>query len=844
MEIQDAIKHAIDGEAVLFLGAGFSVGGKNRNNENLPTARELSRRMCKKIGLPESDELAIVSDRFIDDPKVGKGVTELINFLRQELYCVSTSKMQDEIFKLPWMRIYTTNYDNIPEMCTRKAGIEREVITATLPRRAVSSTKGAIVHMNGTVIGIDEKKFYEEFKITNSNYMKEGFLDSPWGGKFVKDINNCKAIFFVGYSMKYDLELQKIMHGNIKEKAIFIDKQDVSDDQEYIFGKWGKFYPIEISGLQKEISKISEIYKPIQCVNDFKSVEEFYIEKYTNTDVKPNDVINLLVYGKCNKYHFRNKDFILEREKLLEDVRIVLKSKKICLIHSNLGNGKSIALLYLASKLIEDYRIYFVYNTNFIQDDLEKIKLRKSQNHIILVDDYDMQFSVLKELSFDFPENIKVIATSRSSMSDMLYDTLVSDLGVKNDDIGVLNIEIITEYERGKLIDLLDKYNLWGNNSLLSRREKDLLINKNYRNRLSSVFYLLLDSNVINDKVNDVLTDVKNTEILKYLYAQSMCDICNFKLKGSEIAYIADVDFSEIYKASLSNDFKEVFIRTTEDIELRSSIFLQYLIRQEKQYYEIANLLSVMYANSFKIQGKEYDTIRKKIISRSNLIEIFGGKKRNNKWKQRDKEIYDFYCSIQDYAKNNPFFWLQFAITALNLNYFTDSKIYFENAYSYSKGLGKFDSFQLDTHYARFLLEEMVVYDQKLDFEKFIKAHRLLMDNSNAEIRLAYVLRQVGIYKQISDSFKVDFTLEQNLEFNKTIKEIYNKFEDYFSAIEKKKNDIFYFAIDKSVRKPYKDIRTLFLKVLPDREVEELDKRYNKLVNYKDRVKRVIRQNG
>lgn len=254
MELQDAIKHAIDGEAILFLGAGFSIGGKNKNNDELPTADELSRRMCRELGLEESNELSIVSDRFIDDPKVGRGVKALICFLKKELYCISTSEVQDDILKLPWMRVYTTNYDNIIEISSEKMKIDREVITATLPRRAVTSSMGAIVHMNGFIKGVDEEKFYNEFKISNSNYLKEGFLDSCWGGQFVKDINNCKAIIFVGYSMKYDLELQKIMNGNIKEKAVFVDRQHISEEQAYIFGKWGKFCPIGAVGLMKEIN--------------------------------------------------------------------------------------------------------------------------------------------------------------------------------------------------------------------------------------------------------------------------------------------------------------------------------------------------------------------------------------------------------------------------------------------------------------------------------------------------------------------------------------------------------------------------------------------------------------
>ena len=125
MNIEEAIRHAIDGNAILFLGAGFSCGGKNRNGETLPSASELSKRLCKEMGIPESSDLAIVSDMFIDHSVYGKGVKELISFLKKQCLALRISEAQETIINLPWRRIYTTNYDNIPEICSRKGNVER-----------------------------------------------------------------------------------------------------------------------------------------------------------------------------------------------------------------------------------------------------------------------------------------------------------------------------------------------------------------------------------------------------------------------------------------------------------------------------------------------------------------------------------------------------------------------------------------------------------------------------------------------------------------------------------------------------------------------------------------------
>lgn len=837
MDLAEAVRHAIDGNAILFLGAGFSCGGENLNGESLPSASELSRRMCKKMGILESTELAVVSEMFIDHPTYGKGITELIDFLKNQCICRSVSDEQKTIINLPWRRIYTTNYDNIPEICSRKVGRERETITATLPRKNVSFSKGAIVHLNGYIQGVTVDKFYEEVKITNSSYLKSGFLESNWAGQFVGDINKCKAIIFVGYSMKYDLELQKIMHEKIREKAIFIDQNEISEEQKYIFSKSGEFYPIEVKGFAEEIRKISEKYSAPEFTRGVISLEELDLEKYKIEKVIPNDVINLLVYGKCDKYDFKKVDYYLERRELLKKIKDDIKKSKICLIHAHFGNGKSIAQLYLASRLIDDYRVYLLNDLENIQEDIEILKNRKSCVNLIIVDDYDMQMKIFRELSYDFPDNIKVIATCRTTMSDVLLDKLISSYGILYDDICVENIEIITDDERKELIRLLDKYNLWGSKSSYSKDQKDELIKNKYRNRLSNIFYMLLDSKVILDKVRRIMSVANNAEIKKFLFAQAVCDIGNFKLRGYEIAFISGANYSEIEKASLNKDFKEIFVRTAEDVEIRSSIFYQYMIREKNDYNLLSSILNYMYIHSYNLGSVESDIVRKKLISRSTLIEIFGGNKNNKEWRQRDKEIYNFYSDIQNYAKSNPFFWLQYAITALNLGYYTDAKIYFDNAYSYAGELEGFDSFQLDTHYARFLLDKMLRDNEKFDFQVFTKAHRLLMDSSNAEIRLSYVLRQVGVYGRINKKYKENLSASNRVEFIENVKEVVLKFEEYFLAVEKKKKINFYFAIDKSVRNPFKEFRELLFDVFPIDEIVKLDRRYNRLVSKIDKVK-------
>ena len=63
MELEQAIKYAIDGNAILFLGAGFSYGGINMNNESIKVGEDLSRAICRDLGIAESSNLTISATR-------------------------------------------------------------------------------------------------------------------------------------------------------------------------------------------------------------------------------------------------------------------------------------------------------------------------------------------------------------------------------------------------------------------------------------------------------------------------------------------------------------------------------------------------------------------------------------------------------------------------------------------------------------------------------------------------------------------------------------------------------------------------------------------------------------
>ena len=62
MDIKEAFRYALDGDAILFLGVGFSLGARNKRGEDFPLANDLARHLTHALGETEAVPLQIASN--------------------------------------------------------------------------------------------------------------------------------------------------------------------------------------------------------------------------------------------------------------------------------------------------------------------------------------------------------------------------------------------------------------------------------------------------------------------------------------------------------------------------------------------------------------------------------------------------------------------------------------------------------------------------------------------------------------------------------------------------------------------------------------------------------------
>lgn len=137
MEIREAIIHALDGDAILFIGSGFSLGAINEGNKKIETATPLAHKLLAECDFEEKDftnDLGIASRIY----QSAKSEIDLIEFLRKEYTAIDVTPEQEIIAQINWQRIYTTNYDNVFELACEKN--KKKIQSVTLSDRPNDTT--------------------------------------------------------------------------------------------------------------------------------------------------------------------------------------------------------------------------------------------------------------------------------------------------------------------------------------------------------------------------------------------------------------------------------------------------------------------------------------------------------------------------------------------------------------------------------------------------------------------------------------------------------------------------------------------------------------------------------
>ncbi|MBA0218435.1 SIR2 family protein [Pectobacterium brasiliense] len=771
----DMLRRISTGKAIIFTGAGFSKKTINILNEEPPLAKELSKKIGVLGGIGDDiDDLMFTSRFFLKY----KDKSDLLSLLKDSFILKKVTKDHEFICSLPWRRFYTTNYDNSIELACLSSGKRVDALDIDAKPSNYMSQENLCIHLNGVIDKAIPDDLESKIKLTNSSYLTaQSFVNSQWNYVFKRDLETSSAIIFVGYSM-YDMDVQRLLYqtDNLIDKTYFIVSEDADFKSTFFLTEFGHVLPIGLSGF----SELTKSINPDGEKSNAPYLECFSLReiKHTDKSVTDSEIKDFLLFGKfsehqidtsiSNEYH----DFLLiHRDLITDSIRLIDGGENI-LIHSELGNGKTIFLQQLTYSLTQrGHKVYIYSGKSEYDDELSEIDIiaSKKEQPIIIIEGYNRAQRLLKHISIKYPTELRVIIVDRSAVAARSAQ-LINSLGL---DFSEISLDQLTDSEIHNFINLLENQGLWEELTTLSKDAKLRKIKDDYNGQMSGILLGLLNSPSIKNKIK-ALTDelFNNQEYKDTIFGIALCDVIDVNKTSSMISEISESQ--SIYKMDLRNNdaFKSLyrFVENGNAIETKSSLMSLAIINNCFQDSYIKHKLLSIVENFNRMRNVSHDSNNVfKSLLRFHILEIL--------MPQKQKALDSYYMELKrvcPWLKESPHYWVQYAMCRLSIGDLDSAQTYLNDAYSLARSRTGYHTENIDTQQARLLIMKCLKEnDPSKSFTCFQDAHNILIGLPDD----GYKHRQILPYKDVFDGKYKYFNKGNKVSFEHACKALLQQVE-------------------------------------------------------------------
>ncbi|TGL69748.1 SIR2 family protein [Leptospira kmetyi] len=780
MNYDDLLNSIKLGNSILFTGAGFSSLATNLSNERIPVGSEFSYFLCKKMGIEEDDDLRFTAEHYIEKFDEFSLIEEIKNkFSVSPESCRSYAALT----KLPWYRVYTTNYDNLIETAGALTKKKYSPVTLKDSPKDYRDKGHLVIHLNGYVDSVTPNSFSKDFRLTTNSFMWEEYSQQLWLSLFRQDINYADSIVFIGFNILNDIDIMRTVYASKenKHKINFIVREDASRNQLLKLEKIGNVHPL---GIQKFLVDCEGIEVPTQHKKSHRLSIATSLEKFESQmlEVSDKQVFDFLFLGNEDEAVFSNssvtKDnrYLVHRnvvEKIEEDLK---GDMQVAVIHSYLANGKSTLAKAVGYRLVQaGYLVYWIDRVDERSiKDVEHISSLAGKK-IIIIENYNSYFWMLKEVSGLYADKtLKLILTERTLINDFSIDKVREYYS----NVTEYDINQLKDQDIELFVSFFDLYGLWGDAANKSKHEKKNILITECRRSISHILLRIIESQSVQDRIKNILSPVKNgQDFYEAILLIAIGDICSFTLNLEDIEYLLGNDYLNNPNFARDRLIREIIDIDTGRIKIKSSVLSMSIIKNVPKSELIINVLLKLIDYSNKTSGRYHSDLIKKLTQYTNLERMLRGKEGHRFL------ITDYYEKIKSYksSSTNPQFWLQYSIAMLAINEFDRAKKYFDTAYSYAEGIDWYDTYQIDNHFARFLLEnEIEIGSKETCMRSFKEAHAILTrKNDNMHYTFKVALNYIAFF----DRFGEQISIADKNYFRSACEVIVKKGESYLTKV-------------------------------------------------------------
>jgi SIR2-like domain len=717
--LQELLVQGSTGKAILFCGAGASLGAINFDVKNLPSSNPLLTKINTHLSKNYS-RLDIAASKLAE--------TSLIDYYKMitNTYRVSgTIPEYDEVIGFPWKRIYTTNYDNAAEFAASKIKKKffsysqkdhpRDIIPQVLP----------IIHLHGFIDRFTLDNITDDCILDYNSNVANGVYEGPWSTELKNDISTADIIVFLGYSL-YDPEIARIiLRGNVSAKKIFfINSKNSNDELTYMQSRFGIPLPIEVDGLARIVAEVTAKASTSPRTN-FVCFEPARTQQVKSKSVTNINLSDLFLYGDLDESLLQT-DIVSETQKyiILPDytaqvLNAIKSGHDLVMVFSPLGHGKSVFAKICAAAIAKS-RVVF----SAIRDQpefLEEFKyiIHNYNNPVFVFDDYYKYVRHQQELANLKSGSATFIFTSRLNIYENRRDELTSLF--LNHKIAEVRIGDISQSDAKSLVPLIDQAGLWFDKGSKNFQEKVSILTardgRSSQANFADILVGLMSSREMIDRIKKELSVLRELSfdayrcVLLSIYLEFTNNHVSEFIMDQALGYSMS---SKIQSEGASEIFRIFLRQGNSGRYFRGSVFAKYAI---ESVCESNDLLSTIGFAAGKLARLRSESTESKSI----LIDLL----RFNYLKavaKTDKTklslISEMYADLSKESRLNTddLFWNAYGMCEREMQNFETAIRYFRNGIKYAEIKGaRYIPYHAQNQLILCLLERAVSVDLPLE---------------------------------------------------------------------------------------------------------------------------------
>ena len=794
MTIQEGVDAVFGGEALLFVGAGFSHSAKNRSGKLLPDGQKLAQHLLSKCGLSEQADLTLASQYFQDK----FGSPALIKEVKDLFTVAEVQPSHLTVCSVPWKRIYTTNYDNVVE--TGYATHKKKLLSLTSKDSPYSIPKQGpfCLHINGYAITADDRSLSSDLKLTSTSYYTQSFQESPWCDYFKSDIRLASAVFFVGYSLA-DLDITRILfeYGDLAGKCFFITSENTRETSRSVLSKFGSVQSIGLDAFAQIVEERSGLPRPpkpsepkLICFDKVTLGEDLLA-------VTTQDVFDLLLFGRRNidlikqsLFDDQSTQYFIPRHQVEQVVeRISTAATKNIVVHSGMANGKTLFLDGVAIRLIEQtFQVYRLVDvTKSIEAEIDWICGRGGKVAVI-IENYVNYVHVLTQFQLRRQEGLVLLLSLRSSLNDIHADRISGTL--QDAHVTEISVDQLNDGEIDSLVHLTNAYGFWGKRAGMNEYQKRAFLSADCQKEFQPYLLSIIESPDVHARVEALYAELsllpKYEPIIQLILIVEVIGIATTVDNLSEIIDTGDLNSVEFRRLAIVREFLD-FERG--NLKARSSLLAKYLLHHFGSTEAIVDLLIRCVRVSDEHYSSEitgpyrsnfFHSLKKSVLQYRMLDTLLPDHRKR-------EGIIRFYESVRNYGKlfKNIQYWLQNAIARMSFKEYEIAKKHFDTAYALAEENPTYNTAYLDNAYARWLMESKLAgSDDKGSFDRFREAHGIVRPQANSIDGFHYPFRVAGLYLPMYERFFSKWKPEEKNMFVEACKDLLGVIENRRGEID------------------------------------------------------------